>query len=192
MCSAARRTYLRKVAVADFAGVTANTTFVLEPKDPSVLLPELLHFSGSAKSMLPRHITRIAQHQAAARASIPRPPMSALGADQRLARLSSALVRARPSAPATSSQPAARPPQIVWSEPSPRTQHREACNAAIAALLTDNSPEHQRQRDQYCGAEAGDSRVPDRAAAIRTAARVSARTRVLRSAAELTREPPEP
>jgi type I restriction enzyme, S subunit len=37
-----RRTYLRKVAVADFEGITANTTFVLEPKDPSVLLPELL------------------------------------------------------------------------------------------------------------------------------------------------------
>lgn len=39
-----RRTYLRKVAVADFEGITANTTFVLEPKDPCVLLPELLPF----------------------------------------------------------------------------------------------------------------------------------------------------
>jgi type I restriction enzyme S subunit len=39
-----RRTYLRKVAVADFEGITANTTYVLEPKDPSVLLPELLPF----------------------------------------------------------------------------------------------------------------------------------------------------
>jgi len=39
-----RRTYLRKVAVADFEGITANTTFVLEPKDPDVLLPELLPF----------------------------------------------------------------------------------------------------------------------------------------------------
>jgi type I restriction enzyme S subunit len=39
-----RRTYLRKVAVADFEGITANTTFVLEPKDPHVLLPELLPF----------------------------------------------------------------------------------------------------------------------------------------------------
>ena len=29
-----RRTYLRKVAVADFSGICANTTFVLEPKDP--------------------------------------------------------------------------------------------------------------------------------------------------------------
>src|SRR6266850_6402967 len=27
-----RRTYLRKVALADFEGITANTTFVLEPK----------------------------------------------------------------------------------------------------------------------------------------------------------------
>ncbi|MCC6163675.1 MAG: restriction endonuclease subunit S [Acidobacteria bacterium] len=39
-----RRTYLRKVAVADFEGITANTTFVLESKDPRALLPELLPF----------------------------------------------------------------------------------------------------------------------------------------------------
>ncbi|MCW5843948.1 MAG: restriction endonuclease subunit S [Caldilinea sp.] len=39
-----RRTYLRKVAVPDFEGICANTTFVLEPKDPTVLLPELLPF----------------------------------------------------------------------------------------------------------------------------------------------------
>lgn len=39
-----RRTYLRKVAVADFDGICANTTFVLEPHDPKVLLPELLPF----------------------------------------------------------------------------------------------------------------------------------------------------
>ena len=39
-----RRTYLRKVAVADFEGVTANTTFVIESSDPNVLLPELLPF----------------------------------------------------------------------------------------------------------------------------------------------------
>ena len=39
-----RRTYLRKVALADFEGITANTTYVLESKDPLVLLPELLPF----------------------------------------------------------------------------------------------------------------------------------------------------
>lgn len=39
-----RRTYLRKVAVADFEGITANTTYVLEPKDPKALLPELLPY----------------------------------------------------------------------------------------------------------------------------------------------------
>lgn len=39
-----RRTYLRKVAVADFEGICANTTFVLEPKHPEILLPELLPF----------------------------------------------------------------------------------------------------------------------------------------------------
>jgi hypothetical protein len=40
-----RRTYLRKVAVADFEGITANTTFVIESKDPTVLLPELLNLA---------------------------------------------------------------------------------------------------------------------------------------------------
>src|SRR6056297_2991352 len=35
-----RRTYLRKVALADFEGITANTTYVLETKDPKVLMPE--------------------------------------------------------------------------------------------------------------------------------------------------------
>lgn len=39
-----RRTYLRKVAVADFEGICANTTFVLEPKNPNELLPEFLPF----------------------------------------------------------------------------------------------------------------------------------------------------
>ena len=39
-----RQTYLRKVAVPDFEGICANTTFVLESKDPSVLLPVLLPF----------------------------------------------------------------------------------------------------------------------------------------------------
>ncbi len=45
-----RRTYLRKVAVADFEGICANTTFVLEPKDPDVLLPELLPFIMQTES----------------------------------------------------------------------------------------------------------------------------------------------
>jgi len=39
-----RRTYLRKVAVADFEGITANTTFVIESRDSAILLPELLPF----------------------------------------------------------------------------------------------------------------------------------------------------
>lgn len=39
-----RRTYLRKVAVAEFDGVCANTTFVVESKDTKVLLPEFLPF----------------------------------------------------------------------------------------------------------------------------------------------------
>lgn len=39
-----RRTYLRKVAVAEFEGITANTTYVIESKDPEVLLPDFLPF----------------------------------------------------------------------------------------------------------------------------------------------------
>lgn len=39
-----RRTYLRKAALADFSGVTANTTFVLESADPEVLLPGFLPY----------------------------------------------------------------------------------------------------------------------------------------------------
>lgn len=39
-----RRTYLKKVAVADFDGITANTTFVIEPKGRDKMLPGLLPF----------------------------------------------------------------------------------------------------------------------------------------------------
>lgn len=45
-----RRTYLRKVAVPDFEGICANTTFVLETKDPAILLPELLPFIMQTES----------------------------------------------------------------------------------------------------------------------------------------------
>jgi type I restriction enzyme S subunit len=45
-----RRTYLRKVALADFEGITANTTYVLESKDPAILLPELLPFIMQAET----------------------------------------------------------------------------------------------------------------------------------------------
>lgn len=38
-----RRTYLRKVAVADFDGICANTTFVIEAK-PDIIEPDLLPF----------------------------------------------------------------------------------------------------------------------------------------------------
>jgi len=44
-----RRTYLRKVAIAEFNGVCANTTFVLEAKEDE-LLPELLPFIMQADS----------------------------------------------------------------------------------------------------------------------------------------------
>lgn len=39
-----RRTYLKKVAVADFEGITANTTFVFETKDEDVFSQRLLPF----------------------------------------------------------------------------------------------------------------------------------------------------
>lgn len=39
-----RRTYLKKIAVADFEGICSNTTFVLETKDSNVFLQELLPF----------------------------------------------------------------------------------------------------------------------------------------------------
>lgn len=39
-----RRTYLKKVAVADFDGICANTTFVFESKDPSLFDQRLLPF----------------------------------------------------------------------------------------------------------------------------------------------------
>ncbi len=45
-----RRTYLRKVAVADFEGITANTTFVIESKNPKALLPDLLPFIMQTES----------------------------------------------------------------------------------------------------------------------------------------------
>mgnify|MGYP000872390766 CR=1 FL=1 len=44
-----RRTYLRKVAVAEFDGVTANTTFVVETRGTSVLLQEFLPFVMTAE-----------------------------------------------------------------------------------------------------------------------------------------------
>lgn len=39
-----RRAYQRKVAVAEFSGVCSGDIYVLEPKNPKVLLPELLPF----------------------------------------------------------------------------------------------------------------------------------------------------
>ncbi len=44
-----RRTYLRKVAVAEFDGVTSNTTFVVETKDQTALSQELLPFVMSSE-----------------------------------------------------------------------------------------------------------------------------------------------
>jgi len=53
-----RRTYLRKVAVADFEGVTANTTFVLESKDETILLQRLLPFIMQSDRFVQHSIKR--------------------------------------------------------------------------------------------------------------------------------------
>jgi len=53
-----RRTYLRKVAVAEFGGVCANTTFVVQSKDPGVLLQEFLPFVMTSE---PFHAFAIAE-----------------------------------------------------------------------------------------------------------------------------------
>lgn len=53
-----RRTYLRKVALADFEGVTANTTYVLESKDPKALMPELLPFIMQTEAFHAHSIAR--------------------------------------------------------------------------------------------------------------------------------------
>ena len=53
-----RRTYLRKVAVADFEGVTANTTFVFESKDESILLQSLLPFIMQSDRFVQHSIKR--------------------------------------------------------------------------------------------------------------------------------------
>jgi hypothetical protein len=44
-----RRTYLKKVAVAGFDGITANSTFVLEPENDE-LMPELLPFTAGIEA----------------------------------------------------------------------------------------------------------------------------------------------
>lgn len=53
-----RRTYLRKVALANFEGITANTTYVLEGKDPNVLMPELLPFIMQTEAFHAHSIAR--------------------------------------------------------------------------------------------------------------------------------------
>lgn len=71
-----RRAYLRKVAVADFTGVCSGDIYVFEPRDPAVLLPELLPFlcqtdaffdhavGTSAGSLSPRtHWSRLATYE---------------------------------------------------------------------------------------------------------------------------------
>jgi len=52
-----RRTYLRKVALADFDGICANTTFVIEAL-PDRILPELLPFIMQTESFTQHSILR--------------------------------------------------------------------------------------------------------------------------------------
>ena len=53
-----RRPYLKKVALADFEGICANTTLVLEPRDERVL-PELFPFILSAEPFLQHAIRKM-------------------------------------------------------------------------------------------------------------------------------------
>ncbi len=53
-----RRTYLRKVAVADFEGITANTTFVLETKNEDMLVQRLLPFIMQSDRFVQHSIKR--------------------------------------------------------------------------------------------------------------------------------------
>ena len=53
-----RRTYLRKVALANFEGITANTTYVLETKEPKALMPELLPFIMQTEAFHAHSIAR--------------------------------------------------------------------------------------------------------------------------------------
>jgi len=52
-----RRAYLRKVALADFDGVCTQNILVLESKDPTVLLPELLPFLCNTDSFMEHAIS---------------------------------------------------------------------------------------------------------------------------------------
>lgn len=90
-----RRTYLRKVAVANFTGITANTTFVIESRDFSILLPEFLPFLMQTESF---HAHSIKQSKGSVNPYInftdlnwyefPLPP---IGEQQRLLSVTSAL-----------------------------------------------------------------------------------------------------
>ena len=53
-----RRTYLRKVALADFEGITANTTYVLETRDSRLLMPDLLPFIMQTEAFHAHSISR--------------------------------------------------------------------------------------------------------------------------------------
>jgi len=117
-----------------------------------------------------------------------RAPVSASQAEQRIAgTLPPPKGAARPGSVAQQRAAVDRP-HIEWSTPTQPSQRKAACNAAIAALLADNTPEHRRQREKLCGAEAGRGASPDSAVAVLPAAQVEVTSRVLRSAAELASE----
>ncbi|WP_295393600.1 hypothetical protein [uncultured Thiodictyon sp.] len=65
----------------------------------------------------------------------------------------------RPPAAAPPAKAAKPPPTLEWSDPAARAQ--SDCNAAIAALLIDNSQENRNARDRACGQGQADA-VPTR------------------------------
>lgn len=85
-----RRTYLRKVALADFDGICANTTFVCETKDPDVLLPELLPFLMQTEAF---HAHSIAQSKGSVNPYINWPDLASYEFDLPLLETQRSLVR---------------------------------------------------------------------------------------------------
>ena len=110
---------------------------------------------------------------------VPVPPT----VSDRVARTQVAQLRATPAPPGANQRPLVR-----WAEPASTSTRSEACNAAIAAVLVDNSAKRRRQRDQLCGAADTATPAPIAAGAAGPATNSEHGDRMLRSAAELTRD----
>jgi hypothetical protein len=115
---------------------------------------------------------------------VPAPPT----ASYRIVRTPTRQARARPAPPIPNHHPEAQRPRIRWAEPASRSTRSAECNAAIAAVLVDNSAKRRRQRDQLCGAAETATAAPIAAGVAGPATNDARGDRILRSAAELTRD----